>query len=434
MGIYSSSLELIEPLLGAAASADSIATAVVSATYAHLNASWAETGNGSPVLSNAREVAKLYARAYTDAQGSARRRRLQAVAARSAAELQPLFESVGKVGTALAQRLGVVVSVRLGRRMPASIPCPRQTTPHNPGPLLLPQVIAATNARIETVVQQAAAAHQQGSDYDAVKALVQIVSVSAVQQMELATAISDVSTQLANNPSFNITEKALSLESVRRPHVRRWAAHQPGAPVRAAELQQRQHPACPASSRELRPLPNPQTAAKPKHHPQSFDDAKLSALIDAKLASMPDIVQLITDSQSGLGTPTSDDATVLASTSDRVAVIVGTVVGFGAASGIAILGLIAIHRRRAALDAGAAAMPPQAGRYAGHTGGARPIGEGTSPRGAPPASYNFPHSFVDDPQMVETAEAYYRRHLRAQAALTPGASSNGGDSPSAGGN
>ena len=65
------------------------------------------------------------------------------------------------------------------------------------------------------MVQQARTAYQQGSStFDAARAMVQIAAVAGVQQTELATAISDVSTQLASDPAFTIADSAGQLESV----------------------------------------------------------------------------------------------------------------------------------------------------------------------------------------------------------------------------
>jgi hypothetical protein len=105
MGVYSSALEVIQPLAGGAgAPADAIAAAVVRAAYALLNATDAEAGGGRSALSSAAKVAKLYGHAYEDS----RRRSQAAVRGRTAAELQPLFESVGKVGGRASLRKGRV--------------------------------------------------------------------------------------------------------------------------------------------------------------------------------------------------------------------------------------------------------------------------------------------------------------------------------------
>lgn len=60
MAIDSSSIEMMEPLLGSQASVDDIAAAVVAATYAKVNATWTEAGDGSPAMSDAPTLSDLY--------------------------------------------------------------------------------------------------------------------------------------------------------------------------------------------------------------------------------------------------------------------------------------------------------------------------------------------------------------------------------------
>jgi hypothetical protein len=100
MAVYSSALELMEPLLGSAASVDDIATAVVQATYDKVNSSWADNGDGSVALSTADTLCALYSQAYTAALPASRRRtamRRLAASLRTADELKPLCNAVSRV-------------------------------------------------------------------------------------------------------------------------------------------------------------------------------------------------------------------------------------------------------------------------------------------------------------------------------------------------
>jgi hypothetical protein len=101
MAVYSSSLEMFEPLLGSQASLDDIAASVVKATYSRVNASWAQTGDGSAALSDAEVLSGLYTDGYSAALPNARRRMMRrlhnSATQRTAAELKPLFDAVARV-------------------------------------------------------------------------------------------------------------------------------------------------------------------------------------------------------------------------------------------------------------------------------------------------------------------------------------------------
>jgi hypothetical protein len=65
-------------------------------------------------------------------------------------------------------------------------------------------------------VQQARAAAAQGSaSFDAVQALVQITTIAAVQQQELAASISGLAAQIAGDPSLDVAAASAQLEAVR---------------------------------------------------------------------------------------------------------------------------------------------------------------------------------------------------------------------------
>ncbi len=172
MAVYVSSLELIKPLVGGRASADGIAEAVVRTTYTAANVSWAATGDGSRALVDAPTLSVLYAEAYTAALPTARRRLRAAPAALTAEQLKPVFDAVAKV-------------------------------------------VGGTNGKIQALVAAAKAAAASGAEFDAIKALVQITSIAAVQQMELAAAVSDLAVKVAGDASFDVTAAASKLEQVR---------------------------------------------------------------------------------------------------------------------------------------------------------------------------------------------------------------------------
>jgi hypothetical protein len=74
--------------------------------------------------------------------------------------------------------------------------------------------VASTNAQIEAIVQAAKAAAAEGRSYDAVAALVQITAISAVQQQDLASAVSQLAAKVANDPTLDIAAEAATLEKV----------------------------------------------------------------------------------------------------------------------------------------------------------------------------------------------------------------------------
>lgn len=96
MSTYATSLELTQPLLGAAASVDTIAAAAVRAAYTAATSAYVAGGDGAASLTSAADLTKVYLRSYEIAAPTARRRSLL-VALRTAAELEPLFASVAKV-------------------------------------------------------------------------------------------------------------------------------------------------------------------------------------------------------------------------------------------------------------------------------------------------------------------------------------------------
>jgi hypothetical protein len=95
MAVYSSALELLEPLLGGAAGAEAIAAEVVSAVYAAANATWAAGGDGAAPLSDAEALLAIYERAYAKAPAGA------VAGLRIVDELRPLFRAVAEVRAAL---------------------------------------------------------------------------------------------------------------------------------------------------------------------------------------------------------------------------------------------------------------------------------------------------------------------------------------------
>ena len=115
MAIYSSSIEMMEPLLGSQASVDDIAANVVKATYGKVNATWGPSGDGSLAMSDAPTLSDLYSEAYTASQPAARRRmmrRLQGSSLRTAEELKPLFDAVARVGGGWCTGQGPLAGLR----------------------------------------------------------------------------------------------------------------------------------------------------------------------------------------------------------------------------------------------------------------------------------------------------------------------------------
>ncbi|KAI8470097.1 MAG: hypothetical protein J3K34DRAFT_421763 [Monoraphidium minutum] len=306
MATYSSSLELLEPLLGSQASVDDIAAAVVGATYAKASEAWAEGGDASAALTNVTIMSDLYARGYVSAQPAARRRAMRrlhddAAALRSVEELKPLFDAVAAV-------------------------------------------VAATNTLLQVIVAAAKQAAAEGRTFDSMAALVQISAIAAVQQQDLAASISELAAKVAANPGLDIAAEAAALEA-------------------------------------------------------AYTGDALAQKIKEKVTGMPDIVDLITDQQGGLGQPPAPDIAAPVGTSIVTAnIIAGTVVGFGVTFGLVVLALVLLHKRRAAAEAQAAAGKLRE-RYAAGDGGA-------------------PGPVAEAALLQSSARAYYQqRALRAQAAL-----------------
>lgn len=93
---------------------------------------------------------------------------------------------------------------------------PSGTNAHNCCPLSLPppQVVAASNAKLQAIVAKAKAAYKDGTPFDGIAALVQISAIAAVQQQEMAQSISELAAKIASDPSIDIPAEAAQLESV----------------------------------------------------------------------------------------------------------------------------------------------------------------------------------------------------------------------------
>ncbi|KAI8463993.1 MAG: hypothetical protein J3K34DRAFT_129482 [Monoraphidium minutum] len=285
MAAYSSSLELMEPLLGSQASVDDIGASVVRATYDRVNGSWASGGDGSRALTEAGPLSDIYSDGYTAALPAARRRSMRrlhdAAGQRSAEELKPLFDAVARV-------------------------------------------VAATNQQLQIIINAAKAAWREGRDYDSISALVQITAISAVQQIDLATAINELAARIAADPSLDVAAEASKLEA-------------------------------------------------------AFSGTSLTSRIDSKSSSIPEIVKTIQEQTADLGKPPSMLAKPTSGARNTAGIIAGTVVGFGVVLGLVVLGLFAMQRRRrAAGAAGAAAAAGKSASGAGRGDGGGAGGSGSS--------------------------------------------------------
>jgi hypothetical protein len=149
-------------------------------------------------------------------------------------------------------------------------------------------------------------------------------------------------------------------------------------------------------------------------HSQEFSGAALSNKIESKITTIPDIVQQITQQQGNLGKAPVEAASPTAGGANTAGIIAGTVVGFGVAFGLVVLGVVLLHKKRRAA-AEAAAGKAAGDRYAvndagetqadGATNGAGPVAEGS--------------------ESSQAQSFYQRRTLRAQAALQQHASPDG---------
>jgi len=312
MAIYISALELTEPLLGSQASIDDIASAVVHATYNTANASWAATGDGSAALIDAPTLSKLYAAAYKASLPAARRRSMRrlhasATTLRTAAELQPVFDAVAKV-------------------------------------------IASTNAQIQEIVVQAKLAAKEGTEFDAVKALVQMTAVAAVQQQELATAIKDLAAKVASDLNINIAAEAAKLEEVGAlggalgVNFSCYQGQSFGCLACRVGLSTSAFALLPSFT-ALRPHTRSSTTTPHTKTAQSFSGENLTKIIDSKVDGLPDIIDKLTDQQSELGKVQTDNAST-SFWSGQWKLIVGSAVGFGGAFSLFVLALLAVRSRR----------------------------------------------------------------------------------------
>ena len=75
--------------------------------------------------------------------------------------------------------------------------------------------MATTNAQVGKIGHSAKAALRDGAEYDAVKALVQVTAIAAVQQADLMDAIRDLAKRVAADPTIDIAKEASLLEKVR---------------------------------------------------------------------------------------------------------------------------------------------------------------------------------------------------------------------------
>lgn len=141
-------------------------------------------------------------------------------------------------------------------------------------------------------------------------------------------------------------------------------------------------------------LPHPQ--------PQAFSAAALDNKIAAKIAGLPDIVQELTRQTTDLGKDPETVAAAAVPVANTAGIIAGTVVGFGIAFGLVVLGLVVLRQRRLA-----ASGESPAKRYAVSGDNNNDM---ASPAGAGPVA--------EASEYAVAARSYYqRRTLRAKAAL-----------------
>jgi hypothetical protein len=312
--------------------------------------------------------------------------------------------------------------------------------------------VASTNAQVGKISAEARAAVRAEGEYDAVKALVQVTAIAAVQQADLVAAISDLAQRVAADPGLDIAKEAAELEKVRGSAALVFG----GVAVSAFAVQAPPRGRPPSTPPPFAPPPLVPSTCPP---PQEFSGPAFNKRVESKVTGIPDIVQNIQQQQEQLGKPEAIVGSAGTPEEQKVGLIAGTVVGVGVGLAVVTMMLIAFKKKRPVkeLDETEGGAPPPGGLHPASLRGGSGVGSprvgsprvgsprvgssyagsprvGNSPRvGTPRSAVGTPRSAAGpigegDEASASAAAAFYQsRSLRAQAALRQ--PSSGGADP-----
>lgn len=157
-------------------------------------------------------------------------------------------------------------------------------------------------------MQQARTAAATGTTFDAAAALAQITTVAAVQQQDLASDVSALSTRVAADPALDVAATSNTLAEVRcappaaRPYCEGRLRAVSAAATPSCAAQRARLPACHRPPL-AQALSTPPAARGPLCTPQAYSGDALQQKIVAKAAALPDLMSNIQQQLGGLGQP-----------------------------------------------------------------------------------------------------------------------------------